>query len=160
MKSLRKYPLITVIFLSAWLWTTFSYSMQAACCCFPQNKCKCSEKRYAERLSLGHNNHQEVKNHHQKVNHCYPEDTRNHQGENPCHQDDNHCSCIKCGNSDTEEAVLKIYLTGKEKNQVLTLEQNILEKSVLLKENIAVHLDNKTPLKFLSLFLLNSSFLI
>jgi hypothetical protein len=126
MKTLRKSSLITVIILSAWLWTTFSYSMQVKCCCFPQNKCRCSEKKQSEQSSPRHKNHQEVNHHHQKDNHYHPEDNY-HQGENQCHQEDNDCSCTKCGISDTQEAALKIYLTEKEKKQVLALGQVILE---------------------------------
>ena len=138
MKFLRKPPFITVIFLGIWLFATFSYSMQAACSCCSQKEYQrgCIEKRHAEQLSLKYKDH--------------------------CRHEGNHCSCIKCGNSDTQQALSsKICFTGLEKKQVFSLGQDSLEKKILLpKEDILAYLDNKSNSKFHPLFLLKASFLL
>ena len=148
MKSLRKSSLITVLFLGTWLWTTLTYATQVVCSCCSQkvHQCVCREESHAEQLLLKHENHQEVKNH--------------HQGEHQCHQEDNNCSCTKSGNSGPEEATLKTYLPGKEKKQVLTPSQDILESKLPLPKNTVIHLEGEPTAKFRSLFLLNSSFLM
>ncbi len=146
MKSLRKSSLITLIFLGIWLSTTFSYSMQPECCCFFQNKCRCSEKKHAELLSPRHKKHQEVKDHHQR--------------KNQCHQEDNNCSCTKYCDYDAKEAVLKVYLTVKEKKQILALGQDILERKIPLPKTIVTYPERNPPSEFPSLFLLKSSFLL
>lgn len=136
MKSLGKSSLITVVFFVIWLLAAFSYSIQAECSCCSQKEyqCECSEKRHAGQLSF------KSKGHHE----------------------DNHCSCIQCENFDAKETLsLKIYLTSLEKKQVLAFGQDISDETIPLPtENIATRLDNKSTLKFLSLFLLNSSFLL
>jgi hypothetical protein len=55
---------------------------------------------------------------------------------------------------------LKGYLTGKEKQQVLTPGQDILERKIPLPKNIVTYIEKKPTTKFLSLFLSNSSFLL
>lgn len=163
MKTLRKSSLITVIFLGIWLLTAFSYSMQSECsCCYPKEYQRgCNEKRDIDQSSPSHKNQPIDNQHQQKDNHCRPADTH-HQGEEQCDQKDNHCSCTHCVNSSPEEPLSsKVYCTGLEKKQVLILEQDISEGKILLpKGDIVAHLNKPPPLKFLSLFLLNASFLI
>ena len=134
-KLLRKSSLITLVFLLIWSWIAFSYPIELAPSCCSQNECqyRYSEKGDTEQLSLRTKNYSEG----------------------------SHCNCIPCEKPNTKEAfVLGVYFAGLDKEQALALEQNILEKTVLDKENIVVHPDNKTPLKFLPFFLLNSSFLL
>jgi hypothetical protein len=155
MKYLRKSPLIIVLFLGTWLWTTFSYSITVECSCCSHNDYQrgCSKKGCEDQLSLTHKKHQEGNHNHQKDNNYHPED-KNH------HQEDKNCSCIKCGNPYADEMVLKVYLTGKEKKQVLTFGQDILERKIPLPKNIVAYQERKPTSKFLSLFLLNSLFLL
>ena len=138
MKFLRKSSFITVIFFGIWLFATFSYSMQEECSCCSQKEYqrRCIEKRHAEQLSLRYKNH--------------------------CRHEGNHCSCIKCGNSDNKKVLSsKIYFTRLEKKQVLSFGQDSLEKKILLpKEDILTSLDNKSTSEFHPLFLLNASFLL
>jgi hypothetical protein len=115
--------------------------MQAKCsCCFlKEHQSGCKRISNAEQLPPG---------------------SKNHQAENNCHEEENKCSCIKCGISDNNEALFsKTHFTGLEKNNFLVLEKNILEKSLLLKEDKVIYLGSNTPLKFLSLLLIKSSFL-
>jgi len=164
MKSFRKSPVLMILFLGTLLWTTFSYSMQSECfCCYPKEyRCASGEKKDADKLCLSHKNQLEESHHHPKYNPYRPEDNHHHQGKNQSDQGCNHSSCIKCGNSSTKEALFsKVYYTGLDKKQVLILEQNISEEKILLpKGDIVAHLNNTPTLKFLSLFLLNSSFLL
>ena len=155
MEFFRKSSLITMISLGIWLWSSFSFSMATECSCCFQGKyqCVCSEKRSAEQLSLRHRKHQEDKCCHQK--HSYYQ-----QEGDQYHQEDNHCTCTKCGKSDTKEAVLKVYLTGKEKKQFLAPGQDILDRKITLPKNIVTYQEKKPTTKFLSLFLINSSFLL
>ncbi|MBW2222004.1 MAG: hypothetical protein JRF22_05690 [Deltaproteobacteria bacterium] len=155
MKFFRKSSLITILSLGIWLWTSFSFSMLAECSCYFQDECQCvcSEKIQAKQLSLKHRKHQENNCCHQENNHYYQEGDQ-------CHQEDKQCSCTKCGKSDTKEAALKVYLTGKEKKQVLTPGQDILEREIPLPKNIVTYIEKKPTTKFLSLFLINSSFLL
>ncbi len=148
MEFFRKSSLITMISLGIWLWSSFSFSMATECSCCSQDECQCvcSEKRSAEQLSLRHRKHQEN-------NHYYQEGDQ-------CHQEDKQCSCTKCGKSDTKEAVLKVCLTGKEKKQFLAPGQDILDRKITLPKNIVTYQEKKPTTKFLSLFLINSSFLL
>ena len=141
--------------LGIWLWTALTYSMQADCSCHSQDKCQCvcSEKRHAEQLS-----HRDRK--HQEDNCCHQKQSYYHQEDDQCNQEEKHCSCTECGNSDTREAVLKVSLTGKEKQQVLAPGQDILERKIPLPKNIITCLKGKPATKFLSLFLINTSFLL
>ncbi len=155
MKFFRKSSLITVISLGIWLWTSFSFSMLAECSCHSQDECQCvcSGKRSAEQLSLMHRKHQGNNCCHQK--HSYYQ-----QEGDQCHQEDKQCSCTKCGKSDTKEAILKVYLTGKEKQQAFPPGQDILEREIPLPKNIVTYQKRKPTTKFLCLFLINSSFLL
>jgi hypothetical protein len=132
----------------------FSYSITVECSCCSHNDYQhaSSKKRCADQLSLSQKKHQEDTHHHQKDNNYHPEN--NH------HQDDKNCSCIKCGNPSSDEIVLKKYRTGIDKQQVLTLGQNNFERQIFLPEDIFTYLEKKTNSKFLSLFLLNSTFLL
>jgi len=155
MEFFRKSSLITMLSLGMWLWTALTYSMQAECSCHSQDECQCmcSGKRSAEHLSHRHKKHQED-------NCCHQENSQYYQEGDQCHQEDNHCTCTKCGNSHTKEAILKGYLTGKEKQQALTPGQDILERKIPLPKNIVTYQEKKPTTKFLSLFLSNSSFLL
>lgn len=153
MKYLRKSPLIILILLGIWLWTSYSYSTTVECSCCTHNDYQrgCSKKGCEDQLSLTHKKHQE--GNHQKDNNYHPEDN-NH------HQDGNCCSCIKCGKPYADEMALKAYWTEIEKKQVLTLGQDTLERKISLPENIFTYQERKPTTKFLSLFLLKSSFLL
>lgn len=156
MKHSKKSPIITILFLGIWLWTSFSFSMPTECPCHSQDqhRCVCSEKRHVKQLSHRHKKHRED-------NCCHQKDNYYHQEVDQCHQEDKQCSCTECGQSDTKEAVLKVYLTGKEKKQVLAPGQDILERKIPLPKNIVTYQEKKhTTTKFLSLFLINSSFLL
>ena len=150
MKFFRKSSLSTIFSLGIWLWSSFTFSMESECSCHSQDECQCvcSRKISAECLSHGHRKHQ--------ANSCC-----HHEGDQ-CHQEDNnkHCSCPECGKSNTKDAVLKVCLTGKEKKQILAPGQDILERKIPLQENIVTCLERKPATKFLSLFLINSSFLL
>ena len=141
--------------LGIWLWTSLTYSMQAECSCHYQDKCQCvcSEKKHAEQLS-----HRDRK--HPEDNCCHQKQSYYHQEDDQCHQEEKHCSCTECGNSDTRKAVLKVCLTGKEKQQVLAPGQDILERKIPLPKNIITCPKGKPATKFLSLFLINTSFLL
>jgi hypothetical protein len=155
MKLLRKSAPITVILLGTWLSMAFSYSITVECSCCSHNDYQhaFSKKRCADQLSLSHKKHQEDTHHHQKDNDYHPENN-NH------HQDDNNCSCIKCGYPYSDEMLLKTYWMGIDKQQVLALDQDNFERKISLLGNIFAYLERKPNTKFLSLFLLNSSFLL
>ncbi|MBW2552902.1 MAG: hypothetical protein JRE20_02060, partial [Deltaproteobacteria bacterium] len=138
MKFFRKSSLITILSLGIWLWTSFSFAMLAECLCHFKDECQCvcSEKIQAKQLSLKHRKHQEDNCCHQENNHYYQEGDK-------CHQENKQCSCTKCGKPDTKEAVLKVYLTGKEKQHVLTLGQDILEREIPLPKNIVTYQEKK-----------------
>ena len=155
MKFFRKSSLITILSLGIWLWTSFSFAMLAECLCHFKDECQCvcSGKRSAEHLSHRHKKHQEDNCCHQKHSYYQQEDDQ-------CHQEDKCCSCTTCGKSDTKGAVLKVYLTGKEKQQALASGQDILEREIPLPKNIVTYQEKKPVTKFLSLFLINSSFLL
>ncbi len=83
------------------------------------------------------------------------------QGNNDCCEGCQKCSCIRCGDFDVEEVLVsETHCKGVTKKHFKVLEQNFLERDVLLYENKAVRTNCKNPLKFLSLFLTKSSFLI
>ena len=155
MKFFRKSSLITTISLGIWLWSSFSFSMATECSCHSRDECQCvcSKKIQAKQLSLKHRKHQENNCSHQKNNHYYQEGDQ-------CHQEDKHCSCTKCRNHNTREALLEVYLTGKEKQQALAPGQDILERETPLPKNVVTYQEKKPTTKFLSLFLINSSFLL
>ena len=154
MKLLRKSTSITLILLGTWLSMAFSYSVTVKCSCCSHNDYlhTSSAKRCADQLSLSQKKHQEDTHHHQKDNNYHPEN--NH------HQDDKNCSCIKCGNPSSDEIVLKKYRTGIDKQPFLILGQDIFERQIFLPKDIFTYLERKPNTKFLSLFLLNSSFLL
>ena len=155
MEFFRKSSLITTISLGIWLWTSFSFSMLAECSCHSQDECQCvcGGKRSAEHLSHRYRKHQEDNCCHQK--HSYYQ-----QEYDQYHQEDKHCSCTKCRNYNTREAVLEVYLTGKEKQQALAPGQDILGREIPLPKNVVTYQEKKPTTKFLSLFLSNSSFLL
>ncbi len=148
MRRLRKFSLMPVMFLGVWLGAAVSYSMQSVCpCCYPKESQRgCSEKQHATPLSFGHENQQE--------------DNHHHQEKNQCHKEDSDCFCTKCGDSDTKEILLKVFLTEKEKKLVLAPGQDIFERRNLLTEGVITYQENKLLTKFLPVFLLNSSFLL
>ncbi len=148
MRRLRKFSLMPVMFLGVWLGTAVSYSMQSVCtCCYPkESQHGCIEKQHTTPLSFGHENQQE--------------DNHHHQEKNQCHKEDSDCFCTKCGNSETKETLLKVFLTETEKKLVLTPGQNIFERKDLLTEGIITYQEKKLLTKFIPPFLLNSSFLL
>ena len=155
MKLLRKLTPITVILLGTWLSMAFSYAITVECSCCSHNDYKCgsSKERCADQLSPSHKTHQKDTHHHQKDNNYHPENS-NHQ------QDDKNCPCIKCGNPYSDEMVLKTYWMGIDKQQVIALGQVNFERPIFLPEDIFTYLERKPNTKFLSVFLLNSSFLL
>ena len=140
--------LMPVMFLGVWLWTAFSYSMQSVCpCCYPkESKRECSEKQHATQPSFGHENQQE--------------DNHHYQGKKQCHKEVSDCFCTKCGNAETKETLLKVFLTEEEKKLVLTPGQDIFARKNLLTEDIITFQARTFPVKVLSLVLFNSSFLL
>ena len=148
MKVLRKSSLIAVIFLGIWLLTVFSYSMQTVCsCCYPEaSPHGCRQNSNTPGLSFEHGKQHEK-------NHC-------HQGRNQCHKEDNDCFCMKCSNSSTGEALVYSCLVKQEKKQILAPDQDIFERKSLLTERIAPCQERKLLTKFLSVFLLKTSFLL
>jgi hypothetical protein len=156
MKLLRKSTPISFVLLVAWLSMAFSYSTTIECFCCSHNDYQrgSSKRRCVDQLCLTHKNHQEDTHYQQKDNNYHRED-KNH------HQDDSNCSCcIKCGNPSSDEMVLKIYWMGIDKQQVLALGPVNFERQIFLPEDIFTYLERKPNTKFLSLFLLNSSFLL
>jgi hypothetical protein len=137
-----------VIFLGIWLWTAFAFSMQSVCsCCYPKEyQHGDGGKKHETQLSRSHEN-QQKNSHHQ-------------QEKNKCHQEDSDCFCTKCNISDIKETVLNTCLTGEEKKQVLAPSQIIFERKNLLTKGITTYQESILSTKFLSLFLLNSSFLL
>jgi len=136
MTTFRRSRIITLIFSATWLLISLSYSFGAECLCcnHSEPKNRCCEKTHAVKCCL------DLKHFSQ----------------------DCQCQCISCGKLAPNDLLRrKEYINTFNSNQILTLEQVSSDSHIPVNEqNIAYYQYNSFPLKYPSLFLINSSFLL
>ena len=136
MTFIRKSRIITLFFSVTWLFMSLSYSFGAECLCcnHSESKSKCCEKTHAKECCLD-------------VKHL---------------SKDCQCQCISCGNASRNDLLpKKEYLTTWGKDQLSALKQVPPDSHISLIEHDSVCCHHTTfPLKYPSLFLINSSFLL
>lgn len=136
MKSFRKSKLITIIFSAIWLLLCFSYTFGAECLCcnHSEPKVECCEKTHATECCL------DIK----------------HQSK------DCQCKCFSCGNFSRNDILLKKeYRNIPGKDQLPALAKVSSDRHFSrIEQHIVYYKHNAFPLKYPSLFLINSSFLL
>ena len=136
MNIFRKSRLITLVFSLTWLLISLSYTFGAECLCcnHSEPKNECYEKRHATDCCLDLINISK----------------------------DCQCQCISCGNL-VPNVVLqrKEYINTFKKDPLSTLRQVPSDSLIsIIEQNIVHYHCNTFPLKYPSLFLINSSFLL
>ena len=136
MNIFRKSRLITLVFSLTWLLISLSYTFGAECLCcnHSEPKNECYEKRHATDCCLDLINISK----------------------------DCQCQCISCGNL-VPNVVLqrKEYINTLDKYQFSALTQTPSDNHLpIIEQDIAYYQHNTFPLKYPSLFLINSSFLL
>ena len=136
MNILRKSRLITILFSAIWLLMCFSYTFGAECLCcnHSEPKVECCEKTHATECYL------DIK----------------HQSK------DCQCQCISCGNLVPNDVLQrKEYINTLDKDQFSALTQTPSGNHLpIIEQDIVYYQHNAFPLKYPSLFLINSSFLL
>ena len=136
MTFIRKARIITFIFSFTWVIMCLSYSFGATCLCCNHNESKsdCCKKTHANECCSD-------------VNHL---------------SQDRKCHCISCGNvSNNDLLPKKEYPTTWGKDQLASLKQVPSDNYISLIEHDSVCCHHTAfPLKYPSLFLINSSFLL
>ena len=137
MQRLRNLP-ITSILLATWLFITLSYSIVLGCPCCEHNKhqSKCEGKHHKGHASL----------------------TTMVPLGGGCD-----CECVLCNNTDIDDTLIKKkYVIALERLQSVALPEKDSEEieNCLPELKTLNYLQDTTSLKFLSLFLLKSSFLL
>lgn len=136
MAIFRKSPLIILVFSGIWLLISLPYTIGAECSCCNHNefKCICNEKT----------NHQ---------NYCL--DLKSPSKNCQCH-------CISCGDSNYNDFLPeKEYINTSGKDQLPFSKQVSSDGYYfLVDQNVINYQNNEFPVKYLSLFLVNASFLL
>ena len=136
MTIFRRLRIITLIFSATWLLMFLSYAFGAECLCCNHSASngECCAKTHSKECCL------DVKNLSQ----------------------DCQCQCTSCGKLIPNDLLRrKEYINTFGSNQTLTLEQVSSDSHIPVNEqNIAYCQYNSFPLKYPSLFLINSSFLL
>ena len=136
MTIFRKSRIITLVFSIAWLLMSLSYSFGAECLCcnHSESKSECCEKTHVKECCLD-------------IKHL---------------SKDCQCQCISCGNLTYNDLLQrKEYVNTLWKDQLSALQQVSSDiHTSLLNHNIVYYQYNTFPLKYPSLFLINSSFLL
>ncbi len=136
MTFMRKSRIITFIFSVTWFLTSLSYSFGAECLCcnHGETKRECCDKTHAEECCLD-------------LNHL---------------SKDCRCQCISCGNlSHNDLLPKKEYVNTLGKDQLPALKQSSSHSYISLIEQDSVRCHQTAfSLKYPSLFLINSSFLL
>ena len=136
MTFMRKSRIITLVFTVTWLLMSLSYSFGTECLCCNHSKpeSKCCEKTNPKECCLD-------------VKHL---------------SKDCQCQCISCGNVSPNDLLpKKEYVNTLWKDQLSALKQVPTDNYISLIEHDIVCCHHPTfPLKYPSLFLINSSFLL
>ena len=135
MTIFRKSRIITLIFSATWLLISLSYAfgLECLCCNHSEYKTECCEKTHVTECCL------DLKHFSQ----------------------DCQCQCISCGKSVPNDLLLtKEYINTFGNDQLSTLAQIPSNNHIPVNEQIVCFHHNIFPLKYPSLFLIKSSFLL
>ena len=136
MSIVRRSKIITSIFSVSWILMSLSFAVGAECFCCNHSefKTECCEKTHVIECCSGLKNLSK----------------------------DCQCKCISCGKLEPNDLLRrKEYINTFGCDQILTLEQVPSDSHIPVNEqNFAYYQYNSFPLKYPSLFLINSSFLL
>jgi hypothetical protein len=136
MTLMRKSRIITLVFTVTWILMSLSFSFGAECLCcnHSESKSECCEKTYAEECCLD-------------IKHL---------------SKDCQCRCISCGNVNPDDLLpKKEYVNSLGKDQLSAFKQISSDSYIsLIEHDIVCCHHTAFPLKYPSLFLINSSFLL